>query len=273
MRLNKNEKIFRCWLGAAVVWGVVFSGCVRWISSSSSNGDGSQHLNNNTDANGAINSDANGAINSDTNWAINSDAPGGVGHDARQNSLVDGLKAGEQIITRRDLGAKREASIPPTNPCVSGANDAMTYAVDMHICAGGTSATACQIEATTCNTAGGWHVCTATEFLARGGKTMAATQNAWLKSCLRDSSGQANAPSDNYCTVCGNQTGTTIFEVISTCANPSSFTGSNYIHLAVRAASTCNLLGPSAIPVDPRVPAYWSYSIGATIFPAAVCCY
>jgi hypothetical protein len=52
-----------------------------------------------------------------------------------------------------------------------------------------------------CNQSEGWFLCTAQEYLDRGGDQSGWNDQAWIQGCVRDS-GQPRAPTDEVCSVC-----------------------------------------------------------------------
>jgi hypothetical protein len=86
-----------------------------------------------------------------------------------------------------DLGPSTACSYAPE----------LVYAPNMVTCySGPVCNTHCTAE-TACNVAGGWHLCTVTEFLARGGKTTPNTRAAWIAGLMSKNSIPNNGISSN----------------------------------------------------------------------------
>ena len=141
-----------------------------------------------------------------------------------------------------------------------------TYAPDMVICESSTrSADQCGAEAAFCNTAAGWTMCNATQFLARGGASLMAGP-AWLRSCVRDAA-DPFAPTDALCSSCApgeiNST-----EVMWTCLSVTSLPTITWARVGVGAAELCLRVGDK----DPGWVGNWSPYQTSVALPGAVCC-
>lgn len=149
-----------------------------------------------------------------------------------------------------------------TEPCK--ATKGTEYASNMVLCTGPSlDADQCMAEATFC--APGWHLCTASEFLARGGTTMPASNAAWLAACIRENGGTVTTPSDGICSSCAQATAST--EVLARgCTNGVYSANGSYV--GVLATAGCFGVGPDG--VGPQ--AYWQSMPSQFSWPGAVCC-
>jgi hypothetical protein len=122
-----------------------------------------------------------------------------------------------------------------------------------------------------CNLAGGWHLCTASEYLARGGTASGAAEKAWLASCVRSDGQTPTAPSDSRCAVCDVSGSTSnSAEVGWWCTTGQAQYTLPHNHVGVRTNSGCLRVGLN----DPAHEAHWApLSSGAwAVATAAACC-
>lgn len=104
-----------------------------------------------------------------------------------------------------------------------------------------------------CNYLEGWHVCTASEYLANGGNTRAAPYAGWIRSCIRNSAFGTNAPNDSVCSCSGPETVTSV-EAGWPCSGAGTPTTSDQRYLGVVSHSSCQRVGIDATTSE----AYWA---------------
>jgi pentapeptide MXKDX repeat protein len=136
----------------------------------------------------------------------------------------------------------------------------------MVMCSAGKNITPCGAPAI-CNTAAGWSLCTASQYLARGGKTTAPPlqDNAWLSGCIR-SGGAPYAPTDTLCP--GNcKAGSAPAATVAWQCGPGSFTRSD-AYLAVLTRTACRRVGVNSAAYE----GFWSFRATNQPRPNVVCC-
>ena len=117
-----------------------------------------------------------------------------------------------------------------------------------------------------CNANSGWHLCTATEYLARGGKTQGADDH-WLAGCVRGSSGKVTAPVDGICASgCPFTSSSLIYSYFCIGSIPVSPVGNLYVGLTTYVG--CARPGQD----KPNVEGYWTAQGITTSGRGAVCC-
>ena len=109
-----------------------------------------------------------------------------------------------------------------------------------------------------CNAAEGWHVCTASEFLARGGATLPPLGNAaWIAACVRDKGtihSASTAPAK--CSVCDNTPAGTV-PMIWDCNGTYQNQVVAYANVAVHSYGMCTRLGTNVSQNNGRWIAKW----------------
>lgn len=112
-----------------------------------------------------------------------------------------------------------------------------------------------------------WHLCTATEFLARGGRTRATNPRAWLATCVRRNN-QVFAPTDTVCgDPCGSSSATALI-VAWSCGSSAAYT-STARYVGAVASTVCTQMGVQGS----RTAAFWEpSSTAAQTQRAALCC-
>ncbi len=128
----------------------------------------------------------------------------------------------------------------------------------------GTALTQC---ASTKRCATGWHLCTATEYLARGGKVSGGKGFAGMAGCVRNGLPFTTWPLDG---VCGSCAGTHGSNVVSSwyCAGGGGAIPRSDLYLAIWTATTCHRVGLNL----PSHGGYWT-TIGASQkFGRILCC-
>jgi hypothetical protein len=151
---------------------------------------------------------------------------------------------------------------PPGPPCTAG-TPPFTFQANMVICKGAVALTQCQ-AASACNT--GWHLCTASEYVARGGRTKQPPTGGWIAGVIR-SGGKAHAPTDGVLAACGISSLATWADIAWTCS-PQFLWQANDPDIAVVTNAACRRLGAD----DPANAAYWIFEMGFQTTSWAVCC-
>lgn len=113
---------------------------------------------------------------------------------------------------------------------------------------------------------GGLHVCTATEFRARGGMTTPAPYAGWLSSCTRNHT-VPQAPSNVVCS-CGSETVAAAQVSWKCSAGAGGPTSSDQRYLGVASHSECRRVGID----DPSTEAYWHPRPNGSPSNYVVCC-
>lgn len=148
----------------------------------------------------------------------------------------------------------------------SGGTTSVPYQHDMWRCQGTSLFDQCAAHSY-CNEAAGWHLCTASEYLARGGKAKpGGGPLAWIAGCVRDSAGVV-APRDGLCDASCKQTlaGTPTYRWDCTGGNPIP---TSTVNLGIGTASACFRLGVD----DPANAAFWDAPGVHQKRNAALCC-
>jgi hypothetical protein len=164
-----------------------------------------------------------------------------------------------------DRSVKVDAS---KDPCSSVGTPDIVYSANMVVCAeAGVARTQCQAEEL-CNTAGGWHLCTATEYLARGGKLGKSLKKVgWIASCIR-SDGVPNAPTDKVC-ACKPGTSRAQVKVAWHCLDDrmAGF-GSDELFLGVSSSTACTRIGVKTAATA----GFWMFGKAIGTTDRALCC-
>jgi hypothetical protein len=151
----------------------------------------------------------------------------------------------------------------PSYPCAASSIVQVYPTMTMAICQGGGPKPPCSAGAI-CGT--NWHICTASEYLSRGGATVGSTTAAWLASCTRDGAAPT-APSDQPCTTCNDSGTGTLADVAWTCSGLLQ-NSVDYLYLAVKTSNACRRLGQPTAPS-----AMWSFDLATASSDAVVCCH
>lgn len=171
----------------------------------------------------------------------------------------------------KDLNVAIKDLKPATQACASKATQASLYpGGTMAVCSltsGPASLNQCQAEAL-CNTSGGWHLCTASEYQSRGGT---ASQwpaiQAWIKGCIRTND-KLFAPTDQLCEpTCGVITGKQIQTAWDCVTGIASFNYANE-NIGLSKANICWRVGIN----DPSTEARWSPLAASVPLDSALCC-
>jgi hypothetical protein len=126
----------------------------------------------------------------------------------------------------------------------------------------GAAVTQCQAS-TLC--AAGWHLCTATEYLDRGG-TALGYAGAWIQSCIRVNN-KVTAPTDALCPSC--VPGSAGYATVMWECGGGYGNALTSDQLVPVTASACMRLGID----DPSTAGFWYPGSAGTPRSAAACCY
>lgn len=125
--------------------------------------------------------------------------------------------------------------------------------------------TQCQ-AATVCNVAGGWDLCTATQYLKRGGATSSKNYVLWLKACVRETT-LLTSPQNNPCGKCSSEP-TVIVAATWLCTGAASLqSGKRYLGVVTNKA--CRRVGQNL----PTNGAMWTIKESSTSLLGALCCH
>jgi len=165
-----------------------------------------------------------------------------------------------------DIGSDGQPTIPP---CVGNGKVVFQYAADMVVCSS-SKVTQCDAPAE-CNQAGGWQLCTASQFTSRGGDTTPIPhqyRNAWMASCFRDG-GTLSQPTNAICSSCVLQIAPLIGVgcPCSSCA-PQNVVPSNVANLGLTPWDACFTWGST----NPNNMAYWAVAMTDEKYNRVVCC-
>jgi len=201
----------------------------------------------------------------------------GVGDGAKDgrppdSPLPDGpLSDSPRVDAARDVGTSdtraadlaSDVFVPPTAACASGSRR-FSYTPTMAVCRGAKS-TQCEAAKLCAKT---WHLCTVTEFLARGGRTInpGLADDAWLAGCTR--SGTLHAPKDGICSSCV-RAGSSFTAVGWSCKDGSTTLSMSSVVLGVTNAQNCRRLGVNSAANAAR----WRARNVDDDSDSAMCCY
>ncbi|MCA9667765.1 MAG: hypothetical protein KC503_19330 [Myxococcales bacterium] len=190
--------------------------------------------------------------------------------DATADALADVTRDGNQ--TTLELTVDVTDGPPPTPPCngsLPNVGVAETYRSDMVICrdaSGVQRLTQCTAEKL-CNVPGGWHMCAASEFLARGGRNKPTPRQGWIQGCVRNG-GSVSAPADNTCSSCAPNTGQPQ-QALWTCSGGVSGPMADALYVGLQSWSGCARPGANVTQWDGA----WTTRATSGMLTAAVCCY
>ena len=202
--------------------------------------------------------------------------PGDGPADAPRDAIVDTptegpLNDGPLVDVTPDVAAP-DGPLPDTQPpppppaCASG-SPSFVFAADKMVICSTSNKTQCTAH-TACNEPA-WHLCTASEYLARGGKTIVPpSSSVWLAACIRSGGGQVHAPTDGVCPACNTATASNVCTAWPCTGGSCSFTRSD-AELGIGTKNGCRRVGVN----DPATGAYWTMGRSSTLLPGAVCCY
>lgn len=160
----------------------------------------------------------------------------------------------------------------PVIPCAPGIQTGKTWTPGpMQLCLASGPVNQCDAEAL-CNVAGGWHLCTASEYLARGGQTSGSGSTyGWLASCVRSNGAAAKAPSDSACAVCDSEGSVSnSAEVGWECTTGAVQYNMPHYNIGVRTNYGCKRVGKNETATE----GYWAPLVSGSgaVATAAVCC-
>lgn len=151
--------------------------------------------------------------------------------------------------------------------CATGSTATLVYGPTMVLCTStNLGANQCAAELTFCNQSGGWRLCTASEYRARGGTTKPSTVAAWIKSCIRH--GSPIAPTDGLCSSCSEAAAPAADDTFPCGGTLGVITGSSHQHVGVRTAPSCHRVGLN----DATQEALWQGTEAFVEGFGAVCC-
>ena len=195
----------------------------------------------------------------DAGAAVDASRPVDAGLDARPAPA----DAGTHAPADAPVDAGTDAGPPPI-ACADGTEDEVYPGGRMVGCNG--AADQCTAE-TLCGA--GWHLCTYSELVARGGDTQMPLVDRWIASCVRDapSCAPAPAPADTVCSSCVRTTpGTVTVAQLCGASGPGTVSSlSCPVGVATAAATQAQLLAePVCLWVRPRT---------TTALIGATCCF
>lgn len=158
-----------------------------------------------------------------------------------------------------DLPPPDAPLIHDLGPACGGGTVLHSYSAEMVICQGASSS---QCDAA--QICSGWRLCTATEYLAGGGKTTPAPAEAWLGACARDG-GALHPPTDGACASC---TGVASMRTTSWECDGSDDTATSAARVGVAAHDVCHRVGANSAANE----AFWIAKPSDLKLSAAVCC-
>lgn len=150
----------------------------------------------------------------------------------------------------------------PSSPCAQG-SVAKAYQNNMVICDTLSSYDQCGASQI-CNVAGGWTLCTASQFRSRGGASQSAPTMAWLASCIRDGASPMS-PTNAVCS-CSGTTGSSA-DIAWTCTGVL-WRSMTQLHVGVCTTSDCRRIGLN----DAANEAIWRQRRSDSALSAVVCC-
>jgi hypothetical protein len=164
--------------------------------------------------------------------------------------------------------AKRMEAAPPVGPCGTSAALAFTYSPTMVICTAATGSDQCQAPKRCGPVASAWHLCTATEFLARGGLTTAAPVPAWVAGCTVRVNDVMLAVSNAACGGCTSASGTKPAPVAWECGTGLWAGDTLALSLGAMTSPDCRRLGVNLAAAE----GYWDAKSAGTSLSGSVCC-
>jgi hypothetical protein len=162
-----------------------------------------------------------------------------------------------------DIGTDAEIEAGLSSAC-SDKNTVFLYGDTMAIC-GSTSNRSTQCAAGA-KCGAGWHLCSASEFLDRGGRTKVAPVGAWLASCVR-TAGSVHAPTDQVCSDCvySNKTSNAVLSWVCSTNEPLR---QGPLDTGMRTYPDCRRIAVN----DATWAGYWAPDPAYQTMAYAVCC-
>lgn len=159
--------------------------------------------------------------------------------------------------------------LPHPAACQSGYQVAQIYGSKMAICQSTTGAKFFQCNANqACNVANNWHVCLASEFVARGGENTSSTIVAWIEGCLANGGSVSSSPSSTFCS-CTQASGISSRIIGYDCTDNTKTSTSTAPYLGLVTNAQCWKLGSN---LSASKAGYWSATEALAMLSAAVCC-
>lgn len=149
--------------------------------------------------------------------------------DGDGGDAVDALADVATDPVEEDVVAEDVVSEPIAVGCASGTCD-FDYGTNMQLCGGANPQ--CSADALC---AAGWHLCTYSEFVSRGGALVdpPSTQMYWIAGSLRDNCGDFTVPMDRIVLQCTTEQSLNQEFVTWDCATDSPIERSNYCNLGL----------------------------------------
>ena len=186
-----------------------------------------------------------------------SDAPADVPIDRRDGAGGDASEAGPDADASDTAADGSDAGTHMG--CADGTVE-QEYSAKMHGCDG--EKTQCDAESLC---ASGWHLCTMSEYVSRGGATTPASVRRWIASCIRTGCGAPTYPTDEICGgVCENAMGS-MPDMVWDCSGSLADTESNCAVGLVSHGGTLRLGSQASACVYAR-------QLGTNGAVGAVCC-
>jgi hypothetical protein len=185
---------------------------------------------------------------------------------------ADGLAADRTVVDAglpRDTSPMADKNTSPdktssTPPCAAGVATAMAYGKVMAICGPGGAVNQCT-AASLCGA--GWHLCTASEYLARGGTSTPGIWGARLASCVRENNA-VFAPTDKLCAICDSIDGNVPSVAVAWACSGGTPFAVPHLYVGAVTHTGCYRLGVN----DPQHAAYWGPLSTGSHSNHAVCC-
>lgn len=170
-----------------------------------------------------------------------------------------------------DQGVQQTDSSSTTVPACVNSTYGRSYASNMVVCHSSTSFNQCEAEQR-CNQAAGWHMCTASEFLARGGKDAnnapGSGNSAWLKARIRNGpSDQPGTPEDQICSKCVKEYSSASYKVIWSCDQSTSY-NATALYIGIGSDYRCFRIGEN----NTTWAGYWALGVPTEMLNHVLCC-
>ena len=186
---------------------------------------------------------------------------GDVGNDGDATDDGDAAEDLADVATdpvEEDVIVEDAVSEPIVVGCASGTFD-LDYGTNMQLCGGGFDQCSAEFLC-----AAGWHLCTYTEFVSRGGALVdpPSTQMYWIAGSIRDNCGEFTAPVDRTVLQCSDTLGFNQEFVTWDCTTGNPIDRSNHCDIGLAtSASRWKLQGQTlCVPFHPQ---YSFRSLGA----------
>lgn len=150
------------------------------------------------------------------------------------------------------------------SPCKRGTLE-QVFTANMVLCVDATQLVDQCTASELCDDAGGWTLCTASQYRSAAGK--GASKEAWIAGCVRDDDANLGAPTDQVCT-CERILGATTFDVAWGCNGAPAQQQVQQIHIGLVAIDECRRVGVN----DKSTEGQWMTLASFAKRSAAVCC-